>query len=92
MQLDIFPDAAKFVADLDPKRYKQVLSKILALLKDPKPQDSAELKGYPFTRVDVGEFRIIYYCSDEVVTFVIVGKRNDDEVYKELTRNYKTTK
>lgn len=92
MQLDIYPDVAKFIGDLEPKRFKQVLSKILALLKEPRPQDSEELKGYSFLRVDVGEYRIIYTHTEEVVTIVIVGKRNDDEVYKELKRNYKTDK
>jgi mRNA interferase RelE/StbE len=89
MQLDIHPDAAKFVGDLDPKRFKQVLSKILALLKDPEPQDSQKLRGYSFYRVDSGEYRIIYARTDEVITILIVGKRNDDEVYKELNRNFK---
>ena len=77
MQLDIYPAAAKFIADLEPKRYKQVLSKILALLKEPKPQDCEELKVYSFMRVDVGEYRVIYTVANEVITVVIVGKRNE---------------
>lgn len=92
MQLDIYPDVAKFVADLEPKRFKQVLSKILSLLKDPRPQDSQELKGYSFHRVDIGEYRIIYSYTDEIVTIILVGKRNDDEVYKDLRRNYQQDK
>jgi mRNA interferase RelE/StbE len=92
MQLDIYPDVAKFISDLEPKRYKQVVSKILALLKDPKPQDSEELRGYSFLRVDIGEYRIIYLHTDQIVTVVIAGKRNDDEVYKELKRNYQQDK
>jgi mRNA interferase RelE/StbE len=89
MQLDIYPDAAKFVDDLDPKRFKQVLSKILALLNDPEPQDSRKLTGYSLYRVDSGEYRIIYTRTNELITVVIVGKRNDDEVYKELNRKFK---
>ena len=92
MQLDIYPDAVGFVGSVDPKRYKQVVSKILALLRDPRPQDSEELRGYSFFRVDAGEYRIIYAFTDDVVTVVIVGKRNDDEVYKELTRKYRPDK
>ena len=88
MHLDIYSDAADFVQTLDAKRFRQVVSKILNLANDPKPQDSQELKGYPFSRVDVGEYRIIYAYDDYVLTVVIVGKRNDDEVYKELKRKY----
>ena len=92
MQLAIYPDAAKFISELEPKRFKQIVSKILSLLKEPKPRDSQELKGYSFHRVDSGVYRVIYAFTEEVVTVVIVGKRNDDEVYKELKRNYKQDK
>ena len=89
MHLDIYPDAAKFVEALDAKRYKQVLSKIIALLKDPQPTDSQRLVGYSFLRVDVGEYRIVYAHDSEMVTAVLVGKRNDDEVYRDLRRAIK---
>ena len=87
MQLDIFPDAVKFVSALDAKRFKQVLSKILSLLADPEPQDCAKLKGYPLLRADIGEYRIVHTHTDKIVTIVLVGKRNDDEVYKALKRS-----
>lgn len=90
MQLDIYPEAVKFISTLDAKRFKQVLSKILALLADPEPQDCAKLKGYPFLRVDIGAYRVVYTHDGEVVTVILGGKRNDDEVYKDLSRkNFK---
>jgi mRNA interferase RelE/StbE len=89
MPLTIYPDAVRFISSLDPKRYKQVVSKILSLLSNPVPQDSEQLRGYPFRRVDAGEYRVIYLHADQVVTVVIVGKRNDDEVYRELQRGFK---
>jgi mRNA-degrading endonuclease RelE of RelBE toxin-antitoxin system len=39
-------------------------------------------------RVDSGEYRIVY-CFDpnaDLVEVILVGKRNDDEVYKQLKR------
>jgi len=92
MQLDVYPAPSKFIRDLEPKRYKQVVSKVLSLLNNPKPQDSEELSGFSFLRVDTGEYRIIYSHTDDVVTIIIVGKRNDDEVYRELIRNYRQDK
>jgi mRNA interferase RelE/StbE len=32
--------------------------------------------------MDVGEYRIIYAVEGEGVEILIVGKRNDDEVYR----------
>jgi mRNA interferase RelE/StbE len=47
------------------------------------------LKGYPgFYRVDSGEYRIIYRFTPEedLVEIILVGKRNDDEVYEQFKR------
>jgi mRNA interferase RelE/StbE len=33
-------------------------------------------------RVDIGEYRVVYSVVDDVVEVLVVGKRNDDEVYK----------
>lgn len=85
-KLDISRDAHKFVSGLDAKQYRQVVKKAFALLNDPEPADSSKLKGYEYLRVDVGEYRIIYHFDDETVYLVLIGKRNDDEIYKDLGR------
>ena len=85
-RLDITRDAWKFLADLEPKRYKQVVSKMLALLSDPTPNDSETLKGSDKRRCDIGEYRIIYSFSAEVVSVALIGKRNDDEAYRDMKR------
>lgn len=70
---------------LQPKFFKQVMSKILSLIDNPKPQDYKSLKGFPdLYRVDQGEFRIIYKIQEEEIEIFRVGKRNDDEVYENL--------
>jgi mRNA interferase RelE/StbE len=57
------------------------------LLENPKPQDSLTLKGYSdYYRIDVGEYRVIYSFSAKWVKIAVVGKRNDDEVYKKFER------
>lgn len=86
--LDISKKAQRYLEDLQqPKLYKQVASKLLALLKDPKPSDSKHLAGFPgHFRVDTGEYRIIYRPEGMIIRIVLVGKRNDDEVYKEMQR------
>lgn len=75
----------------DPKKYqaktsRQILLKIIVLGSDPYPPDSKKVEdGY---RVDVGEYRI-FYKVDETrrhIDVLIVDKRNDDQVYKRLSR------
>ncbi|MBS1958376.1 MAG: hypothetical protein JST80_02795 [Bdellovibrionales bacterium] len=54
---------------------------------NPEPHDSQVSKGHaPLRRVDVGEYRIIYIVEGDVLKIALVGKRNDDEIYKQLKR------
>ncbi|WP_226889117.1 type II toxin-antitoxin system RelE family toxin [Nostoc sp. MG11] len=70
---------------MQPKFFKQVMTKILLLAEDPRPQDYKQLKGYSGVyRVDQGEYRIIYKILEDAIEVFRVGKRNDDEVYENL--------
>ena len=85
-RLDINRDTLKFLANLQAKQYRQVVQKLFGLLADPMPNDSSQLKESEFWRADIGEYRIVYRFDDSTVYVVIIGKRNDDEVYKKLER------
>jgi mRNA interferase RelE/StbE len=84
MNLRMTKQALKACQGLDAKQYRQVVSAILALLTNPEPHDSQQLRGATRgeRRLDVGEFRVIYAITDETVEILVVGKRNGDEVYK----------
>lgn len=86
--LKISHDAEKAWSGLQAKQYKQIGNTVLALLKDPLPPDSSLLKGA--TRgersVDIGEFRVIYTFDADAVSVLVIGKRNDNEVYKLWSR------
>ncbi|MBD2182178.1 type II toxin-antitoxin system RelE/ParE family toxin [Planktothrix sp. FACHB-1355] len=72
---------------MQPKIAAQIAKKVLALNVDPLPADSKELIGYPgYYRVDSGEYRSVYRfnADEDLVEIILVGKRNDDEVYKKL--------
>ncbi len=73
-----------FLEQLDAKQYRQVGKAIFRLLSNAEPADSQALKGAAHNerRVDVGEYRIIYIPNDQEVEVLIIGKRNDDEVYR----------
>ena len=88
-KLDGLQTVLDFLKGLQPKIAAQIAKKVLALNVDPLPNDSKQLIGYPgYYRVDTGEYRIIYSFNPEedLVEIILVGKRNDDEVYKKLER------
>ncbi|MGI0494040.1 type II toxin-antitoxin system RelE family toxin [Alkalinema pantanalense CENA528] len=88
-KLDGLGQVLAFLKGLQPKVAAQIAKKIFSLNLDPLPNDSKAMIGYDnHYRVDVGEYRIVYrYLPDEdLVLIILVGKRNDDEVYKRLKR------
>jgi mRNA interferase RelE/StbE len=87
MMLDLSKSARDFLGVLQAKQFKQVAVKMHDLLHEPFPQDAKHMSGYPgYRRIDAGEFRVCYTVIGEIIRVVVVGKRNDDAVYKELGR------
>jgi mRNA interferase RelE/StbE len=84
LKLNITKQVLKFFRPLPPKQYRQVFNKILALMEDPEPPDSSPLIGYPYRRADIGEYRIVYRVEEDCLKVALIGKRNDDEVYRQL--------
>lgn len=79
--------ALRFVESLPPKQFRQVWLKVLGLLAEPFPTDASKLQGYGYHRVDFGEYRMVYQVvEDTTLELILIGKRNDDEVYKQLKR------
>ena len=80
--------AHKFLKSRLPKHAKQIAKKIVQLASDPEPQNSKYLKGYnDYLRDDVGEYRIIYKHDERTLWVIIVGKRNDSDVYKKFRKH-----
>ncbi len=85
-KIDLSRAAEKALAKLSDKHHRQVSERIRSLASDPQPHDSGRLKGYPCYRLTVGEYRVIYTYDASTVTVALIGKRNDDEVYRALRR------
>lgn len=87
LRLKISKKAQKFLSKLPPKQQNQMAVKIKELKRNGHGADSIHLKGSTWYRVDVGEYRIIYDIEDNSELLItLIGKRNDDEVYKKLRR------
>ncbi|MGH7813667.1 MAG: type II toxin-antitoxin system RelE family toxin [Candidatus Binataceae bacterium] len=85
-KLDLTHDALKFLGILPPKQFRQVVTKVFALMANPQPQDSKPLAGYDYWRADIGEYRIVYRFDHDFLYVALVGKRNDSDIYKRLSR------
>lgn len=84
MNLSMTKTALKAAKKLDAKQFRQVVSAVLSLLDNPEPHDSQLLKGAGRgeRRIDVGEYRVIYAVAGDLVEVLVIGQRNDDDVYK----------
>jgi mRNA interferase RelE/StbE len=88
LKLDVSKPASRFAQTRQPKHQRQIAARIQALRNDPSPPDSKALKsGQPGEkRVDVGEYRILYKVEGDTLYVILIGKRNDDEVYRRFGR------
>ena len=86
LKVDPSRQAAKFLKRVHPKHGKQVARKIDELAEDPEPHDSKQLKGKAsaYRRADIGEYRIVYRVSGDTLRVLVIGKRNDEAVYRML--------
>lgn len=79
----------KFLEGLPDKQFCQLYDSIESLRGEPEPADSAILKGSAEPqrrRKDVGEYRVIYWHDAETLYIDLIGKRNDDAVYRAARR------
>ena len=86
LRLDLSRRSRDFLDSLGPKQFRQVVSKIFQLMEEPFPPDSRQLAGFPYHRADIGEYRIVYRVDRDTLRVALVGKRNDNEVYRQLSR------
>lgn len=80
--------ALDFLEKIPEKHAGQIARKINALAADPKERPAYPLKGFSeYFRVKSGEYRFIYRIEGgEFLLVLIIGKRNDDEIYRDFVR------
>lgn len=83
LKINLSKKAEKFLRGLQKKQAKQIARKLSELRLNPNPQDARKVLSL---RVDSGEYRIIYAVNSEEnsADISLIGKRNDDEVYRDL--------
>ena len=87
LEIKLSKRADKSLAKIPQKQSRQIAERIMQLAQDASSLPSVELKGYaPWRRVRSGEYRIIYKVDENILHIGLVGKRNDDEVYRLIER------
>ena len=61
---------------------KRVQKTILGLANNPRPDGCKKLKGRDDYRVRVGDYRILYFVNDEIVTIEVVRMQHRKDVYE----------
>jgi mRNA interferase RelE/StbE len=82
--------AGAFLNQLPAKHARQIADRLHHLAEDAEAIPSELLKGYaPMRRLRAGEYRIVFVVAGDAVEIRLIGKRNDDEIYKMLERSGK---
>ena len=76
-------NAEKFISKLPSKQAGQIIERLMILAANPNPTNSRHMKNCPnYKRIKSGEYRIIYSLENNNLNIPHIGKRNDDEIYK----------
>ena len=86
MPIELSKHAIKFLKRLPTKQESQLVRRIAELAENPLAPDVRKMSGFDCLRVDSGEYRIVYTMRGDNLFVWLVGKRNDDEVYRKLVR------
>jgi mRNA interferase RelE/StbE len=86
--IELSKQAGAFLRQLPGKQARQIIERLDLLAEDAEKPPSEILKGYaPMRRLRAGEYRIVFVVEDDLVQVRLIGKRNDDEIYKTLERS-----
>ena len=90
LRIELSKQASRFLRDVAAKPARQIAEKIRQLAIDPSALPSEALRGYaPLRRLKSGEFRVVFAIEADALRISLIGKRNDDEIYKALERTWK---
>jgi mRNA interferase RelE/StbE len=80
-RIELRPAAVRALRKIDSDMRGRVQGAIALLAQDPRPPAARALQGRPGLRVRVGDYRIIYTVSDDVLLVVVVAVGHRRDVY-----------
>jgi len=78
-EVKVANSAAKGLARLERRFQEQIAPRLESLAQDPRPHDSIKLKGSPYYRFDVGNYRVVYEVDYDArrVSILTIGDRKN---------------
>ena len=80
--IEIERTAQKQLAKINNPLFDAITEKIISLEKDPRPPGCKKLAGRESWRIRVGDYRIIYNISDNVLGILIIDIDHRKQVYR----------
>ncbi|MGI8721894.1 MAG: type II toxin-antitoxin system RelE family toxin [Geodermatophilaceae bacterium] len=80
-RIELRPAAVRSLRKLDPTVRHRLQGAIALLAQDPRPPAARARQGRPGLRVRVGDYRISYTVTDDVLLVVVVTIGHRREVY-----------
>ena len=88
--VELKPQAGRFIEGQNRKIQRQLIRRIEALRKDPRPAGSKLLHAAKkIYRVRSGNYRIIYQIKDEKLLIIIVKVSDRKDIYRNLGTLFK---
>ena len=81
-KIEIKQSAAKELKKIDSKDQKRIITRIQSLSADPRPSGAKKLSGEEKYRIRQGDYRILYYIRDDIITVIVVRIAHRREVYR----------
>lgn len=81
-QVFVQPSAQKEIERLPKPAQTKVLKALTALGDNPRPANCKKLVGTDSWRVRVGEYRIVYWIEDNILSIEVVRVAHRKDVYK----------
>jgi len=80
-RIEVRPAAVRALRQLDPPARLRVQGAIALLAQNPRPPAARALRGRPGLRVRIGDSRVIYTVTDDVLLVVVITVGHRREIY-----------
>lgn len=81
-QVLVQPSAQKEIEKLPKPAQTKIIKALVALGENPRPANCKKLIGTDSWRVRIGEYRIIYWIEDNILSIEVVRVAHRKDVYK----------
>ncbi len=82
-RIEYTPAASKFLRHLrDQKLLMRFDEAIAQLAENPRPVGGTKLTGFPYWRLRVGDYRVVYRIQDDLLIVLVVEIGHRREIYR----------